>query len=77
MQKTKYNGNLNNICKEATNALFETNQVHKISGAMIANIVQSSVSTAIKRLISSETDRSVDKTAAVTINDILKTIKSL
>ena len=44
---------------------------------MIANIVQSSVSTAIKRLISSETDRSVDKTAAVTINDILKTIKSL
>lgn len=77
LQKTKYDGNLNNICKEATNALFETNQVHKISGAMIANIVQSSVSTAIKRLISSETDRSVDKTAAVTINDILKTIKSL
>ena len=77
LQKTKYSGNLDIICKEATNALFETDHVHKISGAMIANIVQSSVSTAIKRLILSETNNSIDKTRSVTVNDILKTIKSL
>lgn len=77
LKKTKYDGNLQELCREAADALFETDHVHKVSGAMIANIVQSSISLAIKRLIASKKDRSIDNTKAVTINDILKTIKNL
>lgn len=74
LKKTKCHGNVKKIAEEAANILFDSKHVHNVSGAMIANIVQNSISNAIKRLINSG---KTDSRKGVVVDDILLTIQSL
>lgn len=74
--KTKVEGDMKSICKQAADALFESNKAHQVSGAMIANIAQSSTSAAIKRIVAAKkAGRKTEKN--VTLTDILTTIKNI
>lgn len=77
LKKTTISGSLEEMCKAAAEALFESDHVHNVSGAMIANIVQGAISGAIKRLIAYDKNKTGDSTLSVTINDVLNTIKSM